>query len=267
MGRTFLSAIKETNGPIIGCVVSLPATISGQITARSGMDFVMIDMEHSPHSALGATQLVHSIAAASAGHCVPIIRIPSHGVEWVKWALDSGAAGIIIPMVNNRQEMEGIITRAVYPPGGQRSFGPFNAPYADQDPKSTMQSYYTKAKTDVAIIPIIESREGVENAEAILSVEGVTGCFIGPFDLRLSLGLPGGIDGPEPEFKDALKKVISVGKKLGKPIGSMGIGADNCKNRTEIGMDFLLSSIDSAALGAGLAKDIEAAKEGIKSAL
>jgi len=266
MARTFLSAIKETKGPLLGCVVTLPATLAGQVVARSDMDFVMIDMEHSPYTAQQATQLVPSISAASAGRCVPIVRIPSHGVEWVKWALDSGAAGIIIPMVNTAEEMEGIIKRGVYPPRGQRSYGPFNAPYANPDPKSTMASYFANSK-DVCIMPIIESKEGVENAEAILGVDGVAGCFIGPFDLRLSLGVPGGIDGPEPVFNDALQKVLSIGKKLGKPIGSMGIGEEVARKRTEIGMDFLLVSIDAAALGAGLNSDYQTAAKGAKSAL
>jgi 4-hydroxy-2-oxoheptanedioate aldolase len=261
MAPTFLSAIKESKGPILGCVVTIASPITGQIVARSGCTWCMIDMEHSPLAAEQTTRLVHSIIAASAGQCVPIVRIPSHGVEWVKWALDSGAAGIIIPMVNTKKEAEDIINRAVYPPGGARSYGPFNAPYADLDPKATAATYFAKAK-DIAIIPILESKQGLENAEEILSVKGITGAFVGPNDLRLSLGLSAGRDGPEPLFVDALKKIMEVGKRLGKPIGSMGVGQEVARKRTEIGMDFLLCTLDASALATGLADDINAATHG-----
>ena len=138
------------------------------------------------------------MSAASAGRCLPIIRVPSHDVSYIKWALDSGAAGIIIPMVNTAAEMKAIVDRAVYPPVGSRSFGPFNAPFASLDPRDGFAEYYQRAREGgVAVLPIIESSEGVRNCEEILATEGVTGCFIGPYDLRLSLGVPGGIDGPE----------------------------------------------------------------------
>lgn len=101
-------------------------------------------------------------------------------------------------MVDSGVEMKAIIDRAVYPPIGSRSFGPFNAPFASLDPGAGAPDYYERARSGgIAILPIIESAEGVRNAEEILGMEGVTGCFIGPYDLRLSLGVTGGTDGPE----------------------------------------------------------------------
>lgn len=80
--------------------------------------------EHTPFSALTMTRMVHAIANGSHGKVAPLVRIPAHGVEWVKWGLDSGASGIVIPMVQTRDEVEGIVKRARYPPLGERSFGP-----------------------------------------------------------------------------------------------------------------------------------------------
>ena len=264
---SFVSAIKTARGPLIGSVLTFPAPLCAKLAARSGLQWVMIDMEHATYSAETATNIVHAVIAASQGRCLPIIRVPSHGVEWIKWALDSGAAGIIIPMVNSGAEMKEIIDRAVYPPGGSRSFGPFNAPFSHLDPAAGFPEYYQRAKSGaIAILPIIESRQGVQNAEAILSVPGVTGVFIGPYDLRLSLGVPGGIDGPEPVFVDALEKVIATAKKLGKVVGSMGVGEEIARKRTEQGMDFLLSSLDYNALVRGYKSDLEDARRGITSA-
>jgi 4-hydroxy-2-oxoheptanedioate aldolase len=221
-------------------------------------------MEHSPFAPAEATNLAHAVIAASAGHCLPLIRVPSHDVSWVKWALDSGAAGIIIPMVNTAEEMEAIINKAVYPPRGARSFGPFNAPFGQMDPGRGIPEYFDRAREGgIAILPILESKEAVKNVEAILGVDGVTGCFIGPYDLRLSLGLPGGVDGEEKEFVEAFGHICDTARKLGKVVGSMGVGEGVIRKRKD--MDFLLITIDCNALAAGYKGALEEAGKGLKS--
>ena len=106
-----------------------------------------------------------------------------------------------------------------------------------------MGAYFAKAKRgEVSIIPMIESKEGLENADELLSLEGVSGVFIGPADLRLSLGLAPAIDGEEPEFVEALQKIVEAAKKHGKVVGCMGIGEAAVKKRVVEGMDFLLST-------------------------
>lgn len=171
-------------------------------------------------------------------------------------------------MVGNKQEMEAIIDRAIYPPHGRRSFGPLSAAFADPDgPSGGMGAYFQRAKRgDIALLPMIESKEGLENAEDILSMDAVSGVFIGPADLRLSLGLPPAIDGTEPEFVDALKKIVSVAKKYGKVVGCMGIGEVAAQRRAAEGMDFLMSTFDNGAMASGFASDLAAARKGIQSA-
>jgi 2-keto-3-deoxy-L-rhamnonate aldolase RhmA len=232
--------------------------------ASQHFDWVMIDMEHSPLGPEKMTHMVHSVVAASEGQCLPVVRVPSHDVEWIKWALDSGAAGVVIPMVSNAAEMKRILDHAIYPPGGRRSFGPFNAPFGQRLHAATgFGEYYDHARAGgVVVLPIIESAEGVKNAEEILELEGVSGSFIGPHDLRLSMGLPGGLDGSEPEFGEALQRVCDAGKKYSKMIGSMGVGADVAKKRADMGMTFLLTTVDYSVLVAGFAaakKEIEQA--------
>ena len=228
----------------------------------------MIDMEHAPLTIDVVTQMVSAYVSASRGTKFPLVRIPSHGVEWVKWALDSGAAGIIVPMVGSAKEMKDIIDRAIYPPGGRRSFGPIYAPFAHPDGPSAaggMAGYVERAKRgDIALLPMIESKEGLENVEEILSLEHVSGCLIGPADLRLSLGMSAGLDGTETEFTEALKKIASTARKLEKVVGTVAMGEEVSRKRAEDGMDYLFTGFDFGALVSGVASDLSAARKGIE---
>lgn len=235
---TFLTS-KDVLRPAIGCTLGFGTPFSAQLMSRVGYDWVLIDMEHNPLTAGQASIMAHVVISASAGKCQPIIRVPSHGVEWIKWALDCGAPGILLPMVKSAVDMEAIIQSAVYPPRGQRSFGPAMAVFADLDPSATTTKYLEKTSKNVALIPMIESREGLENAEAICSTDGVTAVFIGPVDLRFSLGLHGG-DGDEEIFLSALQKIVGICKRLDKPVGTFAGNADTFRKRTAEGFDFLL---------------------------
>jgi len=168
-------------------------------------------------------------------------------------------------MVQSAREAEEILQKAIYPPLGQRSFGPFLAPYADVDSTSDVAKYLSKRVKDLAIMPMIESVEGVKNAEAILSVKGVTGCFIGPYDLRQSLGLPGG-DGEEPSFIEALEKVLEIGKRLGLHIGTVAASEAAAKRKTEMGFSFLLTGQDPNFLAAGAKASWEQCDKGKRAA-
>ncbi|KAM5342251.1 hypothetical protein ACJ41O_013217 [Fusarium nematophilum] len=271
-GRTttsgFVAAVKSKTRPLLGVAVTIPSFTVAQIIGQTGYDFAFIDMEHSPLSPEIMTQMVHGIVASSRGSCLPIVRVPSQGVEWIKWALDSGAAGIIIPMINSRSETERIIERAVYPPLGKRSFGPTSAPWALPDgPNGGVGAYFQRARDgQIAILPMIESVEGLRNVEEIASVEGVSGVFIGPMDLRLSLGLSGG-DGEEPMYQSALDEVIRVSKGKGLIVGSLGIGDDVARKRAQEGMDFLVVSTDASSITSGVKADLERTNSAINLVL
>ena len=262
----FVARIRSRSSrPVLGVGLSLHSLPVAQVAATSGADFVFIDMEHAPLSAESATQIVHTVAATSRGACDPLVRVPSHGVEWIKWALDSGAAGIIIPMVDDVAQMRAIVDRAVYPPTGRRSFGPSLAPYADPDgPKSGVPGYMARAANgDIAILPMIESREGLANVDEILAVDGVSGVFIGPVDLRLALGLPGGLDGSESEFTQALETVVAAARRRNKVVGTVAMGKEMVRKRTSDGMDFVVATADFSVLAAGIQDQLATAKRGI----
>ena len=229
----------------MGCSIGFGTPLSAQLLSRVGYSFLLIDMEHNPLSAREATSLTHAIVAASQGACKPIIRIPSIGIEWIKWALDSGTDGILVPMVQSKTDMERIVEGALYPPKGQRSFGPTMAPFASTDPSFTAARYLKEKSPQVALIPMIESVKGLDNAEDICAVDGVSAVFIGPVDLRFSMGLSGD-DGTEEIYLAALERLVGICKRLQKSIGIFASDRESCRRRTAEGFAFILVSLREA---------------------
>ncbi|OAL34582.1 hypothetical protein AYO20_06212 [Fonsecaea nubica] len=260
-----LADILRANGALLGTFVNLTSTLSAHIIGISGYDTVIIDMEHAPTSALEATHIVQAIGSSSKGTCKPLVRVPSHGVEWIKWALDSGAAGIVVPMVNTPDDVRQIVQKARYPPLGQRSYGPSYAPFADPTFDRTPGQYFNTIAPGLAVLPMIESAEGVKNADAILATEGVTGAFVGPFDLRCSLGLPGG-DGTEQRFLDALSAIVAAGKKANKPVGIYTGSIEQMKRNLSLGFSLIVFQADSTFLASAARASAEEARSVLKQA-
>jgi 4-hydroxy-2-oxoheptanedioate aldolase len=256
------SSLASVERPLLGCALLIGSVFSAQLVARSGYEWVVVDMEHAPLSPLEVSHMVHAVVSASAGKCVPLVRLPAHGVEWIKWSLDCGAPGIVVPMVNNAREMEEVVQRVRYPPRGYRSFGPYLAPFADLDSGATVDKYLNETSKEIALFPLIESVEAVENAEEILSIDGVTGAMVGPFDLRASMGLPGG-SGTEEKFVQAIEKVAGICKKLGKPAGTAAPDGAAVMQMTKAGYRMLLTGSDATLIVAGAKSMLSKCRESI----
>ncbi|KAK4938705.1 hypothetical protein LTR10_020888 [Elasticomyces elasticus] len=254
--------VKDGKGPKLGCTLGFGTTLSAQLVARAGYDYVLIDMEHNPVSPREAGNLTRAVAAASGGQCQGLIRVPSHGVEWIKWALDCGASGVVIPMVQSADETEAIIQRAVYPPRGQRSFGPALAPFASIDPSDSVQKYLQRA-SDIAIIPMIESLNAMNELDAICSVAGITTVFIGPVDLRMSMGLRGP-DGGEDSYLQALTQAVRTCKHRNIAIGIFAVDARACSKRAADGFDFVLLPGEATLLASAARAQLEDCTKAIR---
>ncbi|MFN7992704.1 MAG: aldolase/citrate lyase family protein [Bryobacteraceae bacterium] len=161
-----------------------------EVLARSGFDWVCVDLEH------GLTDLEsmgNAFRALGKYGCAPVARLPYNDVIWMKRALDAGAAGIIVPMVNTAEDAERALTEAKYPPRGRRGFGFARANEYGVDFAERIRL----ANDDVAVILQIEHKDAIRNLDAILSVADVDALFIGPMDLSGSYGKPGDLDCPE----------------------------------------------------------------------
>ena len=208
-----------------------------EIFARSGVDFVGIDIEH---STISQEQSQRIIAACQGNGTLCMPRIASHNMEAIKRLLDSGADGIIVPMVNTPEEVEQLISWCKYPPMGKRSFG-----------ISRGQGYgfdfhnYTKTWNESSTLIIqIESIQGVENIDKLLSYPEIDGAMIGPYDLSGSLGIPGQLD--HSLVVEAGKKVIAACAQYGKACGTQLIEPDfeNVNTAFSAGYTFVVLASD-----------------------
>lgn len=235
--------------PSVGTWLSLCSPVSTELMARVGWDWLVVDAEHSP---VGFDTMVNCFRAAQLGGAVPMARVPWNETVWIQRTLDAGALGLVVPMVNSAEDAKQVVGNMKYATSGQRSFGGSRvAPYIDGD-------YRTWTDDNLAIIVMIETAQAVENAEAILAVEGVVGCFIGPNDLALSMGLSPQDIGPGTEHEAAMLEVLAAAKKTGKAAGKHCYDGAEVTQRIAQGFQFLALSSDAGFLRKAAAEEFRA---------
>lgn len=242
--------------PVLGAWLSLPNTSSARIMARMGFDWLVVDMEHSAHTAALMSDMVGTIA--DAGTCAPIVRVPYNSVEWFKWALDAGAWGVIVPMVNSREEAERAVSWSKYPPAGTRSIGGAFGPYGFG--VSDWHTYAHSANDEIMVIVQIESAEALHHLEAILSVPGLDVAFVGPNDLHAHLGLTPSPDGTEPEFLMALEHIRAEAKKYGLPLGIFSSNGVTSAERVRQGFQMVSVTTDISCMIEGATRNLRLAR-------
>src|SRR5438067_6796590 len=171
--------------PALGAWLSLPSVPSARIMARLGFDWLVVDMEHSAQNPVLMADMVATIV--DAGTSAPMVRVPGNSVEWFKWVLDAGAWGVVVPMVNTREEAQRAVAYAKYPPLGTRSIGGAFGPYGFGI--TDWSSYARTANDEILVIVQIESASGLEHIDEILSVPGIDVAFVGSNYLHAKLGL------------------------------------------------------------------------------
>ncbi|MFH1379215.1 MAG: aldolase/citrate lyase family protein [bacterium] len=204
--------------PVFAGWTSLGHPSISEIIARSGIDFIGIDIEH---STISQEQSQRIVAASQASGILCLPRVASHNIEMIKRLLDSGADGIIIPMVQQVDEVQRIISGLKFPPEGRRSYGISRAQGYGFD----FDEYAAEWNDSSSLIVQIESIEGVEHIDSILKIKQVDGVMIGPYDLSGSLNIPGKLD--HAEVQNACKKVIDSCKKHNKSCGNQLIEPDS----------------------------------------
>ena len=184
--ETLLQRSWSADRPVFGGWCIIPSPLSAEVIAQQPFDWVGIDWQHGFIDYEMTASMIQSI---SVGGAFPMVRVTANEPWIIMKALDMGAAGVIVPLVNNRAEAEQAVEASMYPPKGRRSFGPVrNAPSIGVEPDD--------ANERVACFVMIETREGLEDLDSICATPGLTGVFIGPDDLRLSMGAPKGDPDP-----------------------------------------------------------------------
>lgn len=188
--------------------ISIPSVVSAQAMASAEWDSLTVDMQHGCSDYSDLTHILPVIASAGKA---PVVRVPWLDEAMIMRALDAGALGIIAPMINTAQEAQRLVSACRYPLAGSRSFGPILARLQYQD--------YSPETANAAILPfaMIETREAVENLDAILGTPGLGGIYIGPADLSLSFGFPPGFDRTEPEMIRLIKEIRARAEQANIP--------------------------------------------------
>lgn len=237
--------------PAIGTFMGLGSALAAEQLAHAGFDWLLIDQEH---GAIDAPLTQSLLQAVSTTDTIPLIRVPANGVEWIGRALDAGAYGVIVPMVNTREEAEEAVRAARYPPQGARGIGGARTRlYGGAD-------YVQHANDEILLVVELEHRDAVRNAREILGVAGVDAYFIGPGDLCSSLGLPHTWEPDFPEFWAAIDEISRVGKELGIP-GGIHASPARAAAMIDRGFRFIAIGYDISFLAGGAELAIGAVRE------
>lgn len=244
--RSKWSADEET----LGVWLSIPSTVSAEIAARQPVSYVCVDNQHGVADYLVTAAMFQAVELAGN---VPIARVPWNEPGIIGKLLDAGAHGVIVPMVNTRDQAEAVVRAVRYAPGGTRSWGPLLTGMRHPD-------YREWAAENVAAIVMIETAEALDNLDDILSVPGIDAAYVGPADLAISLGLgPYGNDGTT-VFDDALAKIVDGCRRHGVVPGIHATGALTGRRRAQ-GFRMITVASDNLAISIGIEAELAAAAD------
>lgn len=250
MNNSFNKSLFDTEICQIGSWITLAHPAIAEIFARSGFDWLAVDMEHSVITIREAEELIRVINLAGV---IPLVRLTSNNSDQIKRVMDAGAHGIIIPMVNTAADAIKAVEAIKYPPMGKRSVGLARA----QGYGTEFQEYLDWEKTGSTVIVQVEHIDGVNNLEEIFSINGVDGYIIGPYDLSSSMGISGQFE--HPEFLSAMEKIKLVARKMNMPGGIHVIEPEpnQLKQRIEEGFRLIAYSLDVRMLDVSSRKGLE----------
>ncbi|MRH43509.1 hypothetical protein GH741_12550 [Aquibacillus halophilus] len=218
-----LKAGKASVGMIIG--IYSPSLV--EMFGYAGYDFVIIDDEHGTY---GAIEMENMIRAAMLVDLVPIVRV-DYNPSSIQKALDRGALGIQVPMVNTKEDAKRVVQRAKYPPMGTRGTAPMTraAGYGYHAGKKFMDA----SDENILIVAHIETPQAVENIDEIMGVEGIDLAFVGPYDLSVNMGHKEGID--HPDVQEAIELVYKKAKLHNIPVGTVANTKEDIEKLIEKG--------------------------------
>jgi 4-hydroxy-2-oxoheptanedioate aldolase len=235
----------------LGAWLSLGSPLSARLLARAGFAWLTLDMEHSAWDWEPASQTFALIADAG---CVPLARVPANRHDYIKRALDLGAMGVVVPMVNSVEEAKAAVAACKYPPRGNRSVGG-NVHALNFGASPT--SYYAKADDEILIVLQCEHMAAVERADEIFCVPGIDAIFVGPNDLAASLRGPDGSAPKADMIQKTQQRVLQACQRAGVAAGIHCFSSEEAKRRSEEGWRFLAINSDLRFLLEGAASALK----------
>lgn len=226
---------------------AIPSSFSAEVMAHQGWDSLTLDLQHGVIDYQAAIPMLQAISTTET---VPIVRVPWLEPGILMKVLDAGAYGVICPMVNDRADAERLVAACRYPPLGGRSFGPIRALlYAGAD-------YPSQANESVVVLAMVETRAALENLDAILSVPGLDGVYIGPADLSAALGCTPRFDQDEPAVVEAIELVLAKAREHGRVAGIHNGTPDYARAMVAKGFRFVTVGSDARLMAAAAAETV-----------
>jgi len=241
------------NQVTIGSWITLAHPGIAEIMGRAGFDWLTVDLEHSVITIREAEELIRVIALCGTA---PLVRLTSNDADQIKRVMDAGAHGVIVPMVNSVADAQRAVAAVYYPPRGTRGTGLARA----QGYGTAFPDYRAWLERNAVVIVMVEHAQAVENLERILKVDGVDGFIIGPYDLSASFGCPG--DFANPAMVEAIERIRSVSRKLGKPGGMHVVepAPEQFRKYLADGFTFLAYSLDMRMLDTAVRNGLAACR-------
>jgi len=233
-----------------GAWCNLASSLTTEMAARAGFDWILIDQEHGPGDSL---TLLGQIQAVGARPCAPIVRIAWNEMPRFKQALDLGAAGIMIPYIETADDAARAVSYLRYPPQGMR--GVASSPRATGF-GTNFDNYFAAANRELLTVTQIETARAVQNAEEIAAVDGVDVLFVGPMDLSLSVGMPGRFE--DPDYRAILAKVASTARDGGKAAGILLPSVQLLEMVYDMGYRFVAAGSDGGLVMQGMKNNLAA---------
>jgi 4-hydroxy-2-oxoheptanedioate aldolase len=232
--------------------LSIGNSYSAEIVGCSGVDCVTVDLQH---GMIDVQAMIWMLQAISATPAVPFVRVPACDPALLMKALDSGAYGIICPMVESVRQAQLFVAATRYPPEGVRSFGPARGLlYGGSD-------YLDNAGRTIVRLAMVETTAGLAAVEEICAVDGLDGIFVGPSDLGLSLGKGAALDSTDPATLAAIERCRVAARKSGRHAGIFCASGESAAARGAEGFDFLVPNSDANMLKRTMAAEVRAARQ------
>ncbi len=235
---------------LAGTFINLGSSLTAEMAAQSGFDWVLIDIEH---GAGDHESLVHQLQAVGGTPAAPIVRIAWNDPPRFKRVLDMGASGIMVPYVSSVAEAEQAVASMRYPPRGIRGVAKLNR---GSGFGVDFDDYFAHSHEQLTTVVQIESREALDCIDGIAAVDGVDVLFVGPLDLSVNLGIPEQFDSPI--FLDARQKVVDAARKAGKAAGILLLNPAQLEGTVQAGFTFVALGSDGGLVAAGMRQNASA---------
>lgn len=250
---------KIANGEnTIGVFQVLGDASIAEIIGYAGFDYVLIDTEHGPYDVQEAQEYVRATKLAGT---TPLVRVKDRSRNSILKMLDIGAMGLVIPHLHEIDEIKRVVEYGKYYPIGERGFGATsgNTFLTADYTKQGIDELFRVHNEESLIIPQCETKESLENIEEIVKIDGVDGIFIGPYDLSVSLDIPGQTESPQ--IRDAVKRVVEACKAEGKFTIIYTSKVEGIQKNYDLGVDSVTYSSDASILSETLTSIIEKVKK------